>query len=176
MGLIDRLCAFLQQDDAVLFTCGYSFGDNHINERIVTSLRCQVFRVGANSENDKNELCVAFWALPFKELMAIFPTMIALSMTNTRDKGHVSSAMQDELREMTEVLSSLRTGEAIVSGEAVRIPSRIKFYQADNAVKSSDPIASKLWANASPEVAEYETSVRNWRNQSFTQGGNSANP
>ncbi len=39
MGLIDRVCAFLQQDDAVLFTCGYSFGDNHINERIVTSLR-----------------------------------------------------------------------------------------------------------------------------------------
>jgi len=44
VGLIDRLCAFLQQDDAVLFTCGYSFGDPHINERIVTSLRR-----GANS-------------------------------------------------------------------------------------------------------------------------------
>lgn len=44
VGLIDRLCAFLQQDDAVLFTCGYSFGDAHINERIVTSLRR-----GANS-------------------------------------------------------------------------------------------------------------------------------
>lgn len=44
VGLIDRLCAFLQQDDAVLFTCGYSFGDEHINERIVTSLRR-----GANS-------------------------------------------------------------------------------------------------------------------------------
>lgn len=44
VALIDRLCAFLQQDDAVLFTCGYSFGDNHINERIVTSLRR-----GANS-------------------------------------------------------------------------------------------------------------------------------
>lgn len=39
VGLIDRLCAFLQQDDAVLITCGYSFGDDHINERIVTSLR-----------------------------------------------------------------------------------------------------------------------------------------
>jgi len=44
VGLIDRLCAFLQQDDAVLFTCGYSFSDHHINERIVTSLRR-----GANS-------------------------------------------------------------------------------------------------------------------------------
>lgn len=44
VGLIDRLCTFLQQDDAVLITCGYSFGDKHINERIVTSLRR-----GANS-------------------------------------------------------------------------------------------------------------------------------
>jgi len=94
-------------------------------------------------------------------------SIIALRMTNTRDKGHVSSAMQDELREMAYVLSSLRTGEAIVSGEAVRIPSRVKFYQANNAVKSSDPIASKLWAEAFPDVAEYEISVRNWRNQTF---------
>jgi hypothetical protein len=94
-------------------------------------------------------------------------SIIALRMTNTRDKGHVSSAMQDELREMADVLSSLRTGEAIVSGEAVRIPSRVKFFQAENAVKSSDPIASKLWANPQPDVAVYETSVRNWRNQSF---------
>ncbi len=44
VGLIDRLCTFLQQDDAVLITCGYSFGDDHINERIATSLRR-----GANS-------------------------------------------------------------------------------------------------------------------------------
>jgi len=76
--------------------------------------------------------------------------------------------MQDELREMADVLSSLRTGEAIVSGEAVRIPSRVKFYQADNAMKSSDPIASKLWANPQPDVAIYKISVRNWRNQSFS--------
>lgn len=94
-------------------------------------------------------------------------SIIALRMTNTKDKGHVSSAMQDELREMADVLSSLRTGEAIVSGEAVRIPSRVKFFQAVNAVKGSDPIASKLWANDRPDVVEYENSVRNWRNQSF---------
>lgn len=39
VGLIDRLCTFLQQNDAVLITCGYAFGDSHINERIATSLR-----------------------------------------------------------------------------------------------------------------------------------------
>lgn len=94
-------------------------------------------------------------------------SIIALRMTNARDKGHVSSAIQDELREMADVLSSLRTGEAIISGEAVRIPSRIKFFQTDNAAKSSDPIASKLWKNSYPDVTEYKTSVLNWRNQSF---------
>jgi len=94
-------------------------------------------------------------------------SIIALRMTNSRDKGHVSSAMQDELREMADVLSSLRTGEAIISGEAVRIPSRVKFYHANNTEKSSDPIASKLWNNPNPDSAQYETSVRNWRNQTF---------
>ena len=95
-------------------------------------------------------------------------SIIALRMTNTRDKAHVSAAMQDELREMAEVLSSLRTGEAIVSGEAVRIPSRVKFFQTSNATKSADPIASQLWTNPRPDIGEYQTCVRNWRNQSFS--------
>jgi uncharacterized protein len=95
-------------------------------------------------------------------------SIIALRMTNTRDKAHVSSAMQDELREMTDVLSSLRTGEAIVSGESVRIPSRIRFFQANNTTKGADPIASTLWSNPAPAAVEYETCVKNWRNQSFT--------
>ena len=132
--------------------------------------------LGATGSGKSNAVSIVVKAIADKNFPSARVLMIALRMTNTRDKGRVSSAMQDELREMTEVLSSLRTGEAIVSGEAVRIPSRIKFYQADNAVKSSDPIASKLWANASPDVEEYETSVRNWRNQSFTQGGDNANP
>lgn len=95
-------------------------------------------------------------------------SIIALRMTNTLDKSHVSAAMQDELREMAEVLSSLRTGEAIVSGEAVRIPSRIKFFQASNATKGADPVASQLWKNPRPDIEEYQTSIRNWRNQSFS--------
>jgi len=95
-------------------------------------------------------------------------SIIALRMTNGRDKAHVSSSMQDELREMADVLSSLRTGEAILSGEAVRIPSRVKFFQARNANKGSDPIASKMWVKGRPAATEYNVSVRNWRNQSFS--------
>ena len=38
-ALLDRLCNFLKQEDTVLFVCGYSFGDDHINERILSGLR-----------------------------------------------------------------------------------------------------------------------------------------
>lgn len=38
LSYMDRLSHFLRQDDAVLFICGYSFGDDHINEIILTSL------------------------------------------------------------------------------------------------------------------------------------------
>jgi hypothetical protein len=38
-AFMDRLNLFLKQDDAVLFVCGYSFGDEHINERIISALQ-----------------------------------------------------------------------------------------------------------------------------------------
>ena len=38
IALIDRLTNFLRQEDTVLITCGYAFGDEHINERILTAL------------------------------------------------------------------------------------------------------------------------------------------
>lgn len=38
-ALMDRLCNYMKQPDSVLFVCGYSFGDEHINERILTGLR-----------------------------------------------------------------------------------------------------------------------------------------
>ena len=39
VSLIDRLSNFLKQDDTVLFICGYSFGDAHINEVILSALK-----------------------------------------------------------------------------------------------------------------------------------------
>lgn len=37
-ALGDRLTNFLKQPDTILITCGYSFNDEHINERILTAL------------------------------------------------------------------------------------------------------------------------------------------
>jgi hypothetical protein len=38
IALLDRLTSYLKQPDTILITCGYSFGDEHINERILTAL------------------------------------------------------------------------------------------------------------------------------------------
>jgi hypothetical protein len=38
-ALGDRLSLFLKQPDTILIICGYSFGDEHINERILTTLK-----------------------------------------------------------------------------------------------------------------------------------------
>lgn len=37
-ALGDRLTNYLKQPDTILITCGYSFGDEHINKRILTAL------------------------------------------------------------------------------------------------------------------------------------------
>lgn len=94
-------------------------------------------------------------------------TMIALRMNNSKDRSHISGSMQDDLQSMVDVLSSLRTGEAIVTGEAVKIPSRIKIFRAPYSPKSSDPEVSVQWLSEKPNSESYKDVVKNWRNQSF---------
>lgn len=95
-------------------------------------------------------------------------TMIALRMNNSRDRGHIRSAVQDELQSMVDLLPSLRTGEALISGEAVKIPSRVKFFKISNAPKSSDPKASEKWLETIENTEiEYENLLKSWRNKNY---------
>jgi hypothetical protein len=95
-------------------------------------------------------------------------TMIALRMNNSKDRGHIKSAIQDELQSMVDLLPSLRTGEALISGEAVKIPSRVKFFKISNAPKSSDPKASEKWVeNIEKQEEEYKMLLKSWRNQKY---------
>jgi len=60
ISLLDRLSNFLKQDDVVLITCGYSFQDDHINERILTALNSdkQSYVVALYYDKDeKNKKC-----------------------------------------------------------------------------------------------------------------------
>lgn len=94
-------------------------------------------------------------------------TMIALRMNNTKDRGHIQAAIQDELQTMVDLLPSMRTGEALISGEAVKIPTRIKFYRAAYNDKSADPKATIRWQEAKPEQDKYTKAIEYWRKQQF---------
>lgn len=95
-------------------------------------------------------------------------TMVALRMNNSKDRGHIRSAVQDELQSMVDLLPSLRTGEALISGEAVKIPSRVKFFKIANAPKSSDPKASEKWLEAIDDAQnEYKKLLKSWRNKNY---------
>jgi DNA helicase HerA-like ATPase len=95
-------------------------------------------------------------------------TMIALRMNNSKDRGHIRSAVQDELQSMVDLLPSLRTGEALISGEAVKIPSRVKFFKIANAPKSSDPKASEKWLDKIDDAQkEYKQLLKSWRNKNY---------
>lgn len=97
-------------------------------------------------------------------------TIIALRMNNNKDRGHVRGAIQDELQTMVDLLPSLRTGEAVISGEAVKIPSRVQFYKLGNAPKGSDPDVAKCWqAEPDTNVTSYEMLVNLWQNQKFKE-------
>lgn len=51
-------------------------------------------------------------------------TIFAMRLTNDSDRGHVTSAASDNLKGLFEMLPILRTGEAIIVGEAVSLPVR----------------------------------------------------
>lgn len=51
-------------------------------------------------------------------------TTIALRLTNSIDRGHVTGSVADNLEGLLSALPSLRTGEAIIVGEAVHLPMR----------------------------------------------------
>lgn len=94
-------------------------------------------------------------------------TLISLRLNNARDRAHISSAIQDELQVMVDLLPSLRTGEAIITGEAVKIPSRVKFNQIAHAPKSSDPAVSEKWTKERPSSNTYLNVVKKWCNQTL---------
>lgn len=95
-------------------------------------------------------------------------TIIALRMNNSKDRGYVAAAIQDELQAIVDLLPSLRTGEGILSGEGVSIPSRIQFYKLSNAPKSADPEVTSKWSkDCSQNEDDYKQLVSLWRNKKF---------
>ena len=93
-------------------------------------------------------------------------TYFALRLTNPTDRARVQGTLPDGLVSLLDVLPVLRTGEAIVMGEAAKLPMRcrITLPSEEHRPQSSDPKVSHQWAL--PRKPEgYDRVVASWRAQ-----------
>ncbi len=94
-------------------------------------------------------------------------SVIALRMTNSNDRGHIKSVVEDSLNDLVELLPSLRIGEGLIMGECVKLPMRTKFSKAKES-KSTDPLVSQQWKKNLPDYRNYKKVISYWRNNKFS--------
>lgn len=66
-------------------------------------------------------------------------TMIALRLSNSSDQGKIRTLLPDTVAGLAETLPSLRTGEAIISGESLVLPTRAMLDRPDPLPLAEDP-------------------------------------
>ena len=99
-------------------------------------------------------------------ILAQVGTFLALRLTNSSDQSIVKSSAPDNLNSLMDLLSSLRIGEAVVVGESIKIPSRIRVKLNNPRPSSEDPMLVKAWSKEHNEnVDNYKKVVTNIREQ-----------
>ena len=94
-------------------------------------------------------------------------TFFALRLSNPSDRSRVQGTLPDGLVGLLDVLPILRTGEAIVTGEAAKLPMRcrVTLPAKEHRPQSEDPAVSDNWGMDRREEG-YERVVASWRAQS----------
>lgn len=101
-------------------------------------------------------------------VLAQVGTFLALRLTNSSDQSIVKALAPDNMNSLISLLPSLRIGEAVVVGEAIRIPSRIKLPLQNPQPDSADPKLVDAWNKPFTNSAEdYKTVVTRLREQKF---------
>lgn len=93
-------------------------------------------------------------------------TYFSLRLTNPSDRSRVKGTLPDGLASLLDVLPVLRTGEAIIMGEAAKLPMRCRITLPDpeHQPKSKDPNVFKAWSKTESDK-NYSGIVASWRSQ-----------
>ena len=94
-------------------------------------------------------------------------TFFALRLSNPSDRQRVQGTLPDGLVGLLDVLPILRTGEAIVTGEAAKLPMRcrVTLPAKEHRPRSEDPAVSDNWGMSRRDEG-YERVAASWRAQS----------
>ncbi len=88
-------------------------------------------------------------------------TIISMRLTNPTDQASVRAALPDAIAGLSEALPALRTGEALVTSEAVALPCRVLVDRPNPEPHASDPPISSWFGNA--EKNDVKSAIDRWR-------------
>ena len=93
-------------------------------------------------------------------------TFFVLRLSNPSDRQRIQGSLPDGLMGLLDVVPVLRTGEAIVMGEASKLPMRcrITLPPEEKRPQSEDPLVAKQWALPRKEEG-YDRIMASWRAQ-----------
>ena len=89
-------------------------------------------------------------------------SFIAMRLTNPEDQGYVRKLVPDSLAGLMDMLPSLRTGEALILGDFVALPTRVMIDCPDPKPMSSDVEFAKWWSAGIRDM-DVDRIVRRWR-------------
>ncbi len=94
-------------------------------------------------------------------------TLFALRMGNQQDQEFVERALPESAAGMLSCLPSLRTQEAVVVGEGVRVPIRIRFGHLDENKRPHSTTAdfANSWLEDATTRETISRSIERWRKQ-----------
>lgn len=92
-------------------------------------------------------------------------TFLALRLSNGDDQARIRTTVPDALAGLIDMLPALRTGEALILGEAVQIPSRVRLPLIEPRPTSDDPEPAARWRLPRESNPPYAQAVTAWRTQ-----------
>lgn len=92
-------------------------------------------------------------------------TFFSLRLTNIQDQSTIKSAVPDSMITIIDLLPTLRTGEAIIVGEGVQMPCRVRFALNEPRPRSNDTDVAKCWSDVCLPSVDYDKAVTGWRTQ-----------
>ena len=97
-------------------------------------------------------------------MLAQCSSFICLRTTNPDDQAYIRGLVPEAEGDLTDILTSLGRGEALVLGEAAPLPTRVQIYRPNPEPKSNDVDYFTGWREG-PDDLDVEGIVNNWRTQ-----------
>jgi DNA helicase HerA-like ATPase len=91
-------------------------------------------------------------------------SFLCLRISNPDDQSYVRNLLPDSVRGITAMFSTLRRGEAILLGDSVMMPTRIRIDRPNPPPESDDASFAKTWAKT-PTPLDVASVLKAWRNQ-----------